>query len=175
MMIMEQDFVVGVDIGAQTTKIGVVDRKGNVVSEPLVIRSDSHTDEYLYFADLTEAINKIVAHNNATGKVKGVGIGAPNGNYYKGTIEYAPNLTWGGDKTINVSEILTQKLGLTVTLTNDANAAAVGEMTLWRGHWDEEFYHDYFGYRSGERYCDQRTGGVWARRFCRRVGARHCR
>ena len=125
---MEQDFVVGIDIGGQTTKIGVVDRKGNVISEPLVIRTDTHTDEYLFFDELTQAVNEIVTKTNTMGKIKGVGIGAPNGNYYKGTIEYAPNLTWGGNKEIKVAAILTEKLGLPVTLTNDANAAAVGEM-----------------------------------------------
>jgi len=126
---MEQDFVVGVDIGGQTTKIGIVDRKGNVISEPHVIRSDKHTDEYLFFDDLTQAINTIIAETNTLGKVKGIGIGAPNGNYYDGTIVHAPNLTWGGRKTIKVANILSEKTGLPVTLTNDANAAAVGEMT----------------------------------------------
>ena len=126
---MEQDYVVGIDIGGQTTKIGVVDRKGSVICEPLIIRSDTHSDENLYFNDLTDAIRKIVADTNTQGKIKGVGIGAPNGNYYDGTIAYAPNLTWGGNKCIKVTEILSQKLGLPVTLTNDANAAAVGEMT----------------------------------------------
>ena len=125
---MEQDYVVGIDIGGQTTKMGIVDRKGNVINEPLVIRTDKHTDEYLFFNELAQAIHEIVAKTNTAGKIKGVGIGAPNGNYYKGTIEYAPNLTWGGNKVIRVTEILTEKLGLTVTLTNDANAAAVGEM-----------------------------------------------
>ncbi|MDR2585852.1 MAG: ROK family protein [Prevotellaceae bacterium] len=126
---MEQDFVVGVDIGGQTTKIGVVDRKGNVISNAHVIRTDSHTDEMLFFDDLTKAIKSVVQETNTTGKIKGVGIGAPNGNYYDGTIVQAVNLTWGGRKTIKVAEILTNKLGLPVTLTNDANAAAVGEMT----------------------------------------------
>ena len=126
---MEQDYVVGVDIGGQTTKIGIVDRKGTVICEPHIIRTDTHTDEHLYFDDLTRAINFIIAETETTGKIKGVGIGAPNGNYYEGTIEHAPNLTWGGRKTIKVTEILSGKLGLPVTLTNDANAAAVGEMT----------------------------------------------
>ncbi|MCL1973735.1 MAG: ROK family protein [Bacteroidetes bacterium] len=126
---MEQDFVVGVDIGGQTTKIGMVDRKGTVISEPRIIRSDKHTDEFLFFDELSEAIDKLAAETNTAGKIKGVGIGAPNGNYYDGTIVHAPNLTWGGRKTIKVAEILSEKLGLPVTLTNDANAAAVGEMT----------------------------------------------
>ena len=126
---MEQDYVVGVDIGGQTTKIGIVDRKGTVISEPLIIRTDTHTDENLYFDDLTQAINTIVSDTKTTGKIKGVGIGAPNGNNYEGTIENAPNLTWGGRKTIKVTQILSRKLGLPITLTNDANAAAVGEMT----------------------------------------------
>ena len=126
---MEQDFVVGVDIGGQTAKIGIVDRKGTVVSEPRIIRSDTHTDEHLFFDDLTQAINELITETGATGKIKGVGIGAPNGNYYDGTIVHAPNLTWGGRKMIKVAEILSGKLGLPVILTNDANAAAVGEMT----------------------------------------------
>ena len=126
---MEQDYVVGIDIGGQTTKIGIVNRKGSVICDPLVIRTDKHTDEFLFFDELTQAVHEIIIKTNTTGKIKGVGIGAPNGNYYKGTIEYAPNLIWGGNKTIKVAEILTDKLGFPVTLTNDANAAAMGEMT----------------------------------------------
>ena len=64
------------------------------------------------------------------GKIRGIGVGAPNGNYYTGNIENAVNLSWGGQKTIPFAELLSQKTGgLKVALTNDANAAAVGEMT----------------------------------------------
>ena len=98
---MEQDYVVGIDIGGQTTKIGIVDRKGNVICEPLVIRTDKHTDEFLFFDELTQAVHEITAKTSTAEKIRGVGIGAPNGNYYEGTIVDAPNLTWGR-KTIKV-------------------------------------------------------------------------
>lgn len=121
-------YVIGVDIGGQTTKMGVVDTKGNVLNQA-VIRTDTHTDEKLYVEDLAEALNKLIEVAGGIDKIKGIGMGAPNGNYYRGTIEFAPNLRWGGPKVIHLAKMLTDKIGLPVALTNDANAAAVGEMT----------------------------------------------
>lgn len=125
---MSKPYVIGVDIGGQTTKMGIVDARGNVLHQS-VIRTDTHTDEKLFVEDLAEALNKLIDVAGGVDKIKGIGMGAPNGNYYRGTIEFAPNLRWGGPKVIHLAKMVTDKLGLPVALTNDANAAAVGEMT----------------------------------------------
>ena len=122
-------YVVGIDVGGQTTKLGVVDARGTVLAQT-VIRTDTYTDIEPYIAELAEALKKVIADAGVEGKVKGIGVGAPNGNYYTGTIENAVNLSWGGTKTIEFAKLLSEAMnGLPVALTNDANAAAVGEMT----------------------------------------------
>jgi glucokinase len=121
--------VIGIDVGGQTTKLGVVDARGTVLAQT-VIRTDTYTDIEPYIAEVAEALNKIIKESGTEGNIKGIGVGAPNGNYYTGTIENAVNLSWGGTKTIKFAELLSEAMnGLPVALTNDANAAAVGEMT----------------------------------------------
>lgn len=127
--ILEKTYVVGIDIGGQTTKMGIVDTRGQVLSQT-VIRTDTYDDVSLYVEEVAAALEKIIRESESEGKIRGIGVGAPNGNYYTGTIENAVNLSWGGQKTIPFAELLSQKTGgLKVALTNDANAAAVGEMT----------------------------------------------
>ncbi|MBQ6199588.1 MAG: ROK family protein [Bacteroidales bacterium] len=126
---MAKDLVIGIDVGGQTTKCGIVDARGTVLSQT-VIRSDETTDHEVFIASLAEALNHIIAEAQAEGRIRGIGVGAPNGNYYTGTIEYAPNLKWGGAKVIPFAKLLSEQMnGIPVSLTNDANAAAVGEMT----------------------------------------------
>ena len=126
---MAQDLVIGIDIGGQTTKCGIVDARGSVLSQT-VIRSDNHTDVTPFIAELAEALNRIIAEAKADGQIRGIGVGAPNGNYYTGTIESAVNLAWGGTKIIPFAKLLSEQMnGIPVSLTNDANAAAMGEMT----------------------------------------------
>ena len=125
---MNSQLVVGIDIGGQTTKLGVVDIQGTVLAQT-VIRTDTYADVTPFIAELAAAINKIIAEAGAEGKVRGIGVGAPNGNYYKGTIENAVNIPWGHN-TIEFAKLLSEAMnGIPVALTNDANAAAVGEMT----------------------------------------------
>jgi len=126
---MNSQYVVGIDVGGQTTKLGVVDARGAVLAQT-VIRTDTYSDIEPYIAELAEALNKIIKESGTEGLVKGIGVGAPNGNYYTGTIENAVNLSWGGTRSIQFSKLLSDAMnGLPVALTNDANAAAVGEMT----------------------------------------------
>ena len=126
---MNSQCVVGIDVGGQTTKIGVVDSMGTVLAQT-VIRTDTYTDIAPYIAELAEAVNKVIKESGKEGKIRGIGVGAPNANYYNGTIENAVNLVWGGTKTIPFAKLLSEAMGgLPVALTNDANAAAVGEMT----------------------------------------------
>ena len=126
---MNSQLVVGIDVGGQTTKIGVVDIQGTVLAQT-VIRTDTYGDDVTpYIAELAAAVNKLIKEAGAEGKIRGIGVGAPNGNYYTGTIENAPNLSWGRHR-VEFAKFLSEALGgLPVSLTNDANAAAVGEMT----------------------------------------------
>lgn len=124
------DYSIGIDIGGTNTVIGLVDESGTVVAkEKLHTKEFSIVDDYLKsVATKIELLADRVKEENL---ILGVGIGAPNGNYYHGTIEYAPNLPFSG--VIELKEILEVLLlkdgyNLKVTVTNDANAAAIGEM-----------------------------------------------
>jgi len=125
---MDSTYVVGIDVGGQTSKLGVVDARGTVLAQT-VIRTDTYDEIDPYIAELAEAVKKLVKESGTEGKVRGIGVGAPNGNYYTGTIENAPNLRWGHNR-VEFAKLLSEAMdGLPVALTNDANAAAVGEMT----------------------------------------------
>ncbi|MDY5823296.1 MAG: ROK family protein [Candidatus Coprenecus sp.] len=128
----KQTLVIGIDVGGQSTKLGVVDARGNILHQSVI--SSLQTDLASYITDLTGAIKDLLILAENSGEVKGIGIGAPNGNYYKGTIEFAPNLKWAYDENGNPMVIYFAKMikdivGIPVAVTNDANAAAVGEMT----------------------------------------------
>ncbi|MBR2947148.1 MAG: ROK family protein [Bacteroidales bacterium] len=128
----KQDLVIGIDVGGQSTKLGVVDARGNILYQSVISSLQRELDDYI--SDLTSAINDLVAQCKEDGNVKGIGIGAPNGNYYKGTIEFAPNLKWAYDSNgtpmvIQFAKLISDRVNIPVVLTNDANAAAVGEMT----------------------------------------------
>ena len=126
---MDSTYVVGIDIGGQTSKLGVVDARGTVLAQT-VIRTDTYAEVEPYIAELAEAVKKIVKESGTEGNTRGIGVGAPNGNYYDGTIENAVNISWGGGQTIQFAKMLSEAMGgIPVALTNDANAAAVGEMT----------------------------------------------
>ena len=126
---MAKQYVVGVDIGGQTSKIGVVDARGEVLAQS-VIRTDTFgTDADAYIAALAEAIKACVAAADKTMEdIRGIGVGAPNGNYYTGVVAFAPNLAWAAGQAVPLAEKLSAACGAPVSLTNDANAAAVGEM-----------------------------------------------
>lgn len=126
---MEKKYVVGVDIGGTTSKIGVVDARGDVLAQS-VIKTETTVTAEEFIAQLAAAIKSDIARAGVEGKVRGVGVGAPNGNYYTGCIAFAPNLGWAANCSVEFAKLLTEALdGLPVALTNDANAAAVGEMT----------------------------------------------
>jgi len=122
-----KDAVVGIDIGGTFTKFGIIDRIGNVLVEGSV-PTDQTDDANVYLTGLSDAIKKEINKLGDTVSIKGVGIGAPNGNYKCGTIEFAPNLKWANGKVVKLVELLQQQFKLPVAVTNDANAAAIGEM-----------------------------------------------
>jgi len=120
-----KNVAVGIDIGGTFTKYGIVDSEGDcLISGSISTTEVTELDKYLVFLKQTieEAISKI--DEDVT--IKGIGIGAPNGNFYKGTIEYAPNLAWKG--IIPFVQEFKKHYDLPMFLTNDANAAAIGEM-----------------------------------------------
>ena len=125
---MNQEYVIGIDLGGQTTKCGVVDARGNVIAQTVIV-TDTHDTVEPFIADLADALRRLIGEAGVEGRVRGIGIGAPNGNYYTGNIEYAVNLRWGGSNIIPFASMLSEAMKLPVRLTNDANAAAMGEMT----------------------------------------------
>jgi len=124
-MIMK-DAVIGIDIGGTFTKYGIVDREGNCLAESFT-NTCIHDNFDDYLRDLHAAIEKSMQFLKGQVDIRGVGIGAPNGNYYAGSIENAVNLSWRGSVPV-VEKMKKYYPGLTIALTNDANAAAIGEM-----------------------------------------------
>ena len=116
---------IGIDIGGTGTKFGIVDRDGNVLFSG-EMSTKKHKTVDTFIDELHEVVSEVIEAAGGTGRMKGIGVGAPNGNYYTGTIEYAPNLPWHG--IIPLAKLISDKFQLPVTLTNDANAAAIGEM-----------------------------------------------
>ena len=125
-----KSYSIGIDIGGTNTGFGLVDEKGNIISTTSISTKDYDIVEN-YLDEIVKHIILLIERCEDKSLLKGVGIGAPNGNYYNGTIEHAPNLKFHG--IIPVKGYIETKLkgkgyDLKVTLTNDANAAAIGEM-----------------------------------------------
>ena len=120
-----QPLAVGIDIGGTGTKFGVVDRNGNILFSS-EISTKGHAKVEGFLDALHDSLLVVIQKAGGPGRIKGIGVGAPNGNYYTGTIEYAPNLPWKG--IIPLAKLVESRFHLPVTLTNDANAAAIGEM-----------------------------------------------
>ncbi len=120
---MNKEVVLGIDIGGTFTKFGLVSENGDVFHEDS-LQTDRHDDINLFIKDLKEASSDKINGNGLV--LTGIGIGAPNGNFYNGTIEYAPNLRWKG--VIELAKLFEKHFNVPATVTNDANAAAMGEM-----------------------------------------------
>jgi glucokinase len=118
--------VAGVDIGGTNTVFGLVDEKGKVLSEGRFKTTDYPKVENFVQA-LVSAINKLLAAKKEY-KLAGIGIGAPDANFHRGTIEHAPNLAWKG--IVPLADLIKKKIKVPVIVTNDANAAAMGEMVF---------------------------------------------
>ncbi|MFZ9262002.1 MAG: ROK family protein [Chitinophagaceae bacterium] len=120
-----EPLAIGVDIGGTGTKYGIVDRIGNVLFSSEMSTKKHKTIE-TFIDELHLHLSELIEKAGGIGRMRGIGMGAPNGNFYSGTIEYAPNLPWKG--IIPIAKMVSDKFKLDVTLTNDANAAAIGEM-----------------------------------------------
>lgn len=127
---------VGIDIGGTNTDIGIVNEEGKVLAKTSFSTQVSDNFEE-YIKVLSDNIKNLLKENDMEGKILGVGVGAPNANFYKGTIEHAPNLLWKG--VLHFSKMLSQEVGYKVVLTNDANAAAIGEKVYGGGKYMEHF------------------------------------
>ncbi len=120
-------YVIGLDLGGTNSVFGIVDARGDIKTQT-AIKTGGYASAEDYVKASVEALQPIIDQMGGIGNIKAMGIGAPNGNYYKGTIEFAPNLPWGHDGIVPLAKMFSDALGIPVALTNDANAAALGEM-----------------------------------------------
>lgn len=121
-----KSYVVGIDIGGTNTKLGIVDSRGTVLAKDS-IKTNKHQRIEDYIQDLHQAFLSLVESQNLDGEIVGIGVGAPNANYFKGTIEGAVNLPWKG--VVPFVKLMEEVFHIPMRITNDANAAAIGEMT----------------------------------------------
>ena len=121
-------YVIGLDLGGTNSVFGIVYSRGDIKATT-AIKTQGYESVDDYVNASVEALQIIIDQVGGIEKIKAMGIGAPNGNFYKGTIEFAPNLSWGHDGVVPLADMFSEKLGIPVALTNDANAAAIGEMT----------------------------------------------
>ena len=119
-------YVLGIDIGGTNTVFGLVDTRGMVIASAS-IKTGKHSNINDYIDELYTEAMRLIEANDAVDKIHGIGIGAPNANYFTGTIEDGVNLPW--PTPIPLAELVSTKFGIPVAITNDANAAAIGEMT----------------------------------------------
>ncbi len=122
---MKDKYAIGIDIGGTNTKFGIVTRDGKILEQDRMLSNDHDAVED-FIDELYDKLYPMIKNVGGIANVAGIGMGAPNGNYYSGNIEYPPNLKWKG--IIPIAELIYQKFKLKTRLTNDANAAAMGEM-----------------------------------------------
>lgn len=121
-------YVIGLDLGGTNSVFGIVDSRGDIKATT-AIKTQAYEKVDDYVAASVEALQVIIDQVGGINTIKAMGIGAPNANYYSGTIEFAPNLKWGHNGVVPLANMFSEALGIPVAMTNDANAAAIGEMT----------------------------------------------
>ena len=122
-------YVIGLDLGGTNSVFGIVDSRGDIKATTSIKTQGYGDNAEAYVDACVEALQLIIDQVGGIEKIKAMGIGAPNANYYNGTIEFAPNLEWGHNGVVPLAKMFSDRLGIPVALTNDANAAAIGEMT----------------------------------------------
>ena len=125
---MEQEqkpYVIGLDLGGTNSVFGIVDRRGTIVASTSV-KTQEQNDVEIYVDNCCTELKKIIEEVGGIEKIQAMGIGAPDANYYTGIIDNPANLPWKGE--IPLAKMFSDRLGIPVALTNDANAAAIGEM-----------------------------------------------
>ncbi|KMQ71346.1 MULTISPECIES: ROK family protein [Chryseobacterium] len=122
---LSKQVALGVDIGGTNTKFGLVNHRGEILAKGS-IKTDEYEKVEEFIDALYEKVSPLIKQYFSEKQFDGIGVGAPNANYFRGTIEQAPNLRWKG--VVPFAELMTKKFGVPCTMTNDANAAALGEM-----------------------------------------------
>lgn len=123
----KKPYVIGLDLGGTNSVFGIVDSRGEIKATT-AIKTQGYSDVKDYVQASVDALEVIIEEVGGIETIQAMGIGAPNGNYYQGTIEFAPNLEWGHNTVVPLAKLFSEALGVPVALTNDANAAAIGEM-----------------------------------------------
>ena len=123
---MDKPYVIGIDVGGTNTVVGIVDKRGQILRSGS-LKTGKYAEVEDYLNELSQVIEDVIKDIATKDQIKGIGAGTPNGNYFTGSIEFAPNLRWKG--VIPFAQMLEDRVGIPVALTNDANAAAIGEMT----------------------------------------------
>lgn len=131
---MDRDLVVGVDIGGTNTVFGIVDEEGHILAQ-----DGFSTQAFPAVSDFINALYNRVTEKSKElkGELVGLGMGAPNGNFYTGRIEFAPNLPW--KEAVPMGDLLKKRFDIPVRITNDANAAALGEMLFGKAKGKKHF------------------------------------
>lgn len=124
---VDKNLVIGIDIGGTGTKIGLVDARGEILARDEGIATTAYSTFDGFVDAMSEVIERLLTATDSHGKVRGIGVGAPDSNYYTGNIEHAFNLPWKG--VLPLADMLSKRCDIPVYVTNDANAAAIGEMT----------------------------------------------
>lgn len=125
--IIRRPYTIGLDLGGTNAVFGIVDEQGKILEHVSIKTQDYSSAEDFVDAGVA-ALKPIVEKVGGINKIEGMGIGAPNSNYYTGTISYAPNISWAHDCVVPFAKMFSDRLSLPVAITNDANAAALGEM-----------------------------------------------
>ena len=121
-------YVIGLDLGGTNSVFGIVDSRGEIKATT-AIKTGGFDSAEAYVDACINALQPIIEQVGGIETIKAMGIGAPNANYYKGTIEFAPNLPWAHNGIVPLAQMFSDRLGgIPVAMTNDANAAALGEM-----------------------------------------------
>ena len=131
----QKNYAIGVDLGGTNTVFGIVDAQGNIVAQDSIKTQAYSTAEAFVEAGVA-CLQPLINQVGGIESIVGMGIGAPNANYYSGVIEIAPNIAWAHNTVVPLAQMFSEKLStltanrstLTVRMTNDANAAAMGEM-----------------------------------------------
>ncbi len=123
----KKPYVIGVDLGGTNTVFGIVDAEGKIIAQDS-IKTQKYPTAEEFVAAGAECLMPLIEQVGGVEKIQGMGVGAPNGNYYNGTIEFAPNLKWAHEGVVPLASMFTEAVGVPCHLTNDANAAAMGEM-----------------------------------------------
>lgn len=128
----ERPYVIGLDLGGTNAVFGIVDKDANIIAQTSV-KTQAYPDVNDFVDACVAALNVIIEEVGGIEKIHAMGAGAPNANYYTGEIEKAPNLVWAKEEIVPLAKMFSDRLGLKVKMTNDANAAALGEMYYGAG------------------------------------------